>query len=172
VSGASAGGTGGCDGGNCCLTAIAAFDAAPNAPCKVLCNLPDALLEDGASAGIDCKGGGTIAMDGWLVTACLGVDFGAPLTLDPIILTAKSAHAACPGGTACTQCDTGDVLYVFVGTTMGSYYNVYADVVTSSLAHISIPNSKPTRFVVVCRGESGDFRDDIMVDAVRAGACQ
>ncbi len=163
-----------CVAGKCCPPefAVNAFDAAPAGGCGVVCTPANALAQDGAFAGLDCAGSGAVTLDGQSVTACVGADFGNAFSLGSAVIRAKSTHSAC--GTACktTYCDTGHSMDVFAGTTKGSYSFVKQIDINSTLVDYSVDLTAPVRYVVVCRGGSGNARDDVVVDSIHAGPCQ
>ena len=102
---------------------------------------------------------------------CIGVDFGAAVTLDPLFVRVRVTPNAC--GTACTgaTCNTGHDILVFQGRP-GAYAFVQKIRVATTPRDYPIASlGGPTQYIVLCRFAYGSDRDDMEVDAVRSGAC-
>ena len=146
------------------------FNATPPGTCGSVCNIDRARVPDGMFAGLECTGGGSVLVDGEFVTACIGGDFGAVMDLDPLFIRMASTENAC--GTPCsTGCETGRTALVFHGQERGSLRFAAKIAVDPAAQNFRITLGRTSRFVLVCRGGSGPFRDDIAVDSIvsRAG---
>ena len=165
TGGVSTGGTGGTA---CGRKPITAFDATPAGTCGSVCTAANAVVSDGAWAGLDCTGGGSALIDNVAVTACVAADFGAVVNLDPVIISARSIGKAC--GTGCsTGCNTGDEMLIFYGSERGLYQFATTVPLLASFKDYPVMLGLGARFVLVCRDGGGPFRDDIVVDSIRSG---
>jgi hypothetical protein len=153
----------------CSPSPFTVFDATPAGTCGSVCNPFSALASDGAWTGLDCTGGGATLIDGVYVTACIGADFGSVANFDPVIVRAKSVANGC--GTACsTECNTGDEMHVFYGSTRGSYQFAKTIALAPTFNDYPITLGLAARYVLVCRGGSGPGRDDVAVDSILSPA--
>jgi hypothetical protein len=148
----------------------AVFDATPAGTCGSVCNIARALVGDGVAAGLDCAGGGTVQIDAVHVTSCIGADFGASVTLDPLLLRMRSVASAC--GTACggTNCGTGHTALVFFGQQRGIYEFAAEIPITPNFRDYSVTLGLAARYVLICRTGAGAFRDDVTVDSILSHA--
>jgi hypothetical protein len=154
----------GTDAGVPRIMPVSAFNAGhPDYPHT--CNIDNILVEDDAVAGLDYAMGPLppddvkpiTTIDNTKVTGCIGVDFGAVIAIDHLLVRARSIRDS--SRTACTEpgcrkveqpkrcdkccspcvvitddagvtkdyCDLGGELYAFVGTSLGTYHRVGFD---------------------------------------------
>lgn len=141
------------------------FDASPTT--GNTCNIGNAAAPDGKVAGLDYQTTQGV-IDGQYVEGCVGADFGSTMSLDPVDIRAESVSNACGGACCCGYCGTGDSMYVFSGTSIGSYTYLATVNITSSLADYTVNLGHAARYVVVCRTGNGQARDDVAVDSITA----
>lgn len=144
-----------------------AFDAFPGL--GQVCGTANAIVADGLVAGIDRpRSGANILLDGENVTGCLGVDFGAVLTLESFTVRADAVADGC--GTACESPCSSDYMRLFVGQRLDEYtvLSGYISLADRPLTDYLVPFGGSARYLVICRGGAGWASADVAVDAVTA----
>jgi hypothetical protein len=180
-----------------------AFDAS-NPLFPHACRIGDAIDEDDKGAGLDYASGGNTVNDielslkdiaGRRVSGCVGVDFGSPFALDPIVVRARktSTGSACretcdaveapalPTLRRCSTCDAPEgsgsfcdrngKLLVFAGVRVSELEEIgSSSTVTAVFENLTFEAKRPVQLVVVCRGQDGPATPDIEVDVIKSNA--
>jgi hypothetical protein len=143
------------------------------------CHVDNLLASDDAWAGLDRNGSEDVRSDVGTVpvVSCAGVDFGAAMALDSVVVRAKAVGRACDYDcfSTATGCGTGRSMVVVLAAQLsGPFENAIGDVIlTGSFVdkrYDRPPTTPSVRYVFVCREVWGGERDDVAVDSIH-GLC-
>jgi hypothetical protein len=159
-----------CVSGKCCIPEHGgvAWDATPSNTCGSVCGLANLNATDDKTAGLACDGAGAAEIDGQSVTACIGVDFGAPLPIGPVNVRASAVKTICTVSCTGTDCGTGTAMRIFAGNTKTTLKFLKTFGVPAIITDFAVTLTSPARYVVVCRSGYGNTHDQLAIDSVRA----